>query len=140
MFQVKNNTITSALKKRFQLMQHNYPTNFSKNNFKQPKLNLKITKFTISSTGPPLWKKVTTKETKPLRHDKLFKTKLLIFKNFNPAFDSFKEINSSVYRTSVISWMKHQVTWASSFHSLTNVTNSSVSDVAGVLDSPCELK
>ena len=97
MFQVKNNTITSALKKRFQLMQHNYPTSFSKNNFKQPKLNLKITKFTISSTGPRLWKKVTTKETKALIHDKLFKTKLLIFKNFKPAFDSFKEINSETY-------------------------------------------
>ena len=49
MFQVKNNTMPSALLEKFPLTQDNYPTNFSKNNFKEPKLNLSITKFAISS-------------------------------------------------------------------------------------------
>ena len=73
MFQVKNNTMPSALLEKFPLTQDNYPTNFSKNNFKEPKLNLSITKFAISSWGPRLWNKLTTKETKALIYGKLFK-------------------------------------------------------------------
>ena len=54
-FRVKNNTIPSALDEKFQLIQHNYRTNFSKNNYKESKLNLMITKFAISPRGPRLW-------------------------------------------------------------------------------------
>ena len=39
MFRVKNNTIPLALQEKFPLIQHNYPTNFSKSNYKEPKLN-----------------------------------------------------------------------------------------------------
>ena len=40
---VKNNTIPSTLQVKFPLRQYNYPTGFSKNKFKEPKLNLRIT-------------------------------------------------------------------------------------------------
>ena len=43
------------------------------NNFKEPKLNLRITKFAISSRGPRLWNKLTIEETKACTYDKRFK-------------------------------------------------------------------
>ena len=70
---IKSNTIPSALQEKFPLLQRNYPTNFSKNNYKDPKLNLRTTKFAISSRGPRLWSKLATKETKSLTYDKLLK-------------------------------------------------------------------
>ena len=74
MFWVKNNTISLPLQEKFSLIQHNnYPTNFSKNNQKEPKLNLMITKFAISPRGPRLQKKLTTKEPKGLIYDRLVK-------------------------------------------------------------------
>ena len=45
-FRVKN-TIPSALQEKFPLRQHNYLTGVSKNNYKKPKLNLRITQFAI---------------------------------------------------------------------------------------------
>ena len=40
---VKNDTIPSAFQEKFPLRQHNYyPTDFSKNSYKEAKLNLKI--------------------------------------------------------------------------------------------------
>ena len=72
MFQVKNNVIPSALQEKFPSIQHNYPTHFSQNNYKEPKLNLRTMKLAMSSRGSLLWKKLTTKETKALTY-KLFK-------------------------------------------------------------------
>lgn len=72
MFQVKNNIIPSALQEKFLSIQHNYPTHFSQNNYKEPKLNLRTMKLAMSSRGSLLWKKLTTKETKALTY-KLFK-------------------------------------------------------------------
>ena len=40
---VKNNTIPSTLQVKFTLRQYNYPTDFIKNKYKEPKLNLRIT-------------------------------------------------------------------------------------------------
>ena len=60
MLRAKSNTIPSALQEKFSLIQHNYPKNFNKNNFKEPKLNMRITKFAISSQGPRLWNKLIT--------------------------------------------------------------------------------
>ena len=73
MLRVKNNTIPSDLQEKFPLIQHNYPINLSKSNFQKPKLNLMITKFAISSRGSHHWNKLTTKETKILTYDQLFK-------------------------------------------------------------------
>ena len=48
MFKVKNNTITEALRTKFQIVQHSYATRHSKNNFEEPKTTFKATKFAIS--------------------------------------------------------------------------------------------
>ena len=44
---VKNDTIPSDLQEKFPLRQNNYPTDFSKNNYKEPKLNLRMTQFAM---------------------------------------------------------------------------------------------
>ena len=49
MFWVKN-CILLALQEKFPLIQHIYSTNFSKNNFKEPRLNLMITKLPIQGS------------------------------------------------------------------------------------------
>ena len=59
MFRVKNNTIPEAFRTKFQIVQHNYATRHSKNNFEKPKITLKATKFAIPSRGPRLWNKHT---------------------------------------------------------------------------------
>ena len=59
MFRVKNNTIPEAFRTKFQIVQHNYVTRHSENNFEKPKITLKATKFVISSRGPRLWNKHT---------------------------------------------------------------------------------
>ena len=53
-FRVKSNTIPEAFWTKFQIAQHNYVTRHSKNNFEEPKITLKATKFAISSRGPRL--------------------------------------------------------------------------------------
>ena len=57
MFRVKSNTIPEAFRTKFQIVQHNYATRHSENNFEKPKITLKATKFVISSRGPRLWNK-----------------------------------------------------------------------------------
>ena len=59
MLRVKNNTIPEAFRTKFQIVQHNYATRHSENNFEEPKITLKTTKFAISSRGPRLWNKHT---------------------------------------------------------------------------------
>ena len=46
MFRVKK-SIPSTLQEKFPLIQYIYPTKFSKNNLKESKLNLMITKFAM---------------------------------------------------------------------------------------------
>ena len=48
MFRVKNNTIPEALRTKFQIVKHNYATRHSENNFEEPKITFKATKFAIS--------------------------------------------------------------------------------------------
>ena len=64
MFCVKNNTIPSTFQNKFQIVGHQYPTRFSENNFVEPRVGLKLTKFAISSRGPRLWNKVLNNNTK----------------------------------------------------------------------------
>ena len=64
MFRVKNNTIPKAFRTKFQIVQHNYVTRHSENNFEKPKITLKSTKFAISSRGPRLWNKHTDRFVK----------------------------------------------------------------------------
>ena len=59
MFRVKNNTIPETFRTKFQIVQHNYATRHSENNFEETKTTLKTTKFAISSPEPHLWNKHT---------------------------------------------------------------------------------
>ena len=66
MLRVKNNTIPETFRTKFQIVQHNYATRHSENNFEEPKITLKTTKFAISSRGPLLWNKHTDKFVKTI--------------------------------------------------------------------------
>ena len=76
MFRVKNNTIQEAFQTKFQMVQHNYATRHSENNFEEPKITFKATKFAISSRGPRLWNKHTDRFLKTITSGLLFKVKL----------------------------------------------------------------
>ena len=75
MFRVKN-TIPEAFQTKFQIVQHNYMTIHSKNNFEETKITFKAIKFTISSYGPHLWNKHTVRFLKTTTSALLFKAKL----------------------------------------------------------------
>ena len=76
MFKVKNDTKPEAFRKKFQIVQHNYTTRHSENNFEERKITLKATKFAISSRGPRLWNKHTDRFVKKITSALVFKTKL----------------------------------------------------------------
>ena len=76
MFRIKNNTIPEAFRTKFQIGQHNYRTQHSKNNFEEPKITLKATKFAISSRGRRLWNKHTDRFVKTITLALVFKAKL----------------------------------------------------------------
>ena len=72
----QNNTIREAFRTKFQIVQHNYETRHSENNFDEPKITFKATKFAISSRGPRLWNKNTDRFSKTITSALLFKVKL----------------------------------------------------------------
>ena len=76
MFRVKHNTIPEAFSTKFEIEQHNYATWHSENNFEEPKITLKTTKFAISSRGPHLWNKHTDRFVKIITSALVFKAKL----------------------------------------------------------------
>ena len=76
MFRVKNNTRPETFRTRFQIVQHNYATRYSENNFEEPKITLKATKFAISSRGSRLWNKHTDRFVKTITSALVFKAKL----------------------------------------------------------------
>ena len=76
MFRVKNNTKPEAFENKFEIVHHHYPTKHSENNFTEPKIYFKATKFAISSRGPRLWNSLTDKDTKTITSTPLFKRKL----------------------------------------------------------------
>ena len=45
MFRVKNNTLPEAFANRFEIVHHHYPTRHSENNFIEPEIYFKDTKF-----------------------------------------------------------------------------------------------
>ena len=76
MLRVKNNTIPEAFGTKFQIVQHNYVTSHSENNFEETKIAFKVTKFAISSRGPHLWNKHTDKVFKTITSTLLFEAKV----------------------------------------------------------------
>ena len=75
-FRFKNNTKPEAFEDKFEIVHHHYPVRHSENNFIEPKVYFKATKFAISSRGPRLWNSLTDKETKTITSTQLFKSKL----------------------------------------------------------------
>ena len=82
MFRVKNNTIPEAFRTKFQIVQHNYATRHNENNFEEPKITLKATKFAISSSGPRLWNKHTDRFVKAITLAQVVKAKLRNVTNY----------------------------------------------------------
>ena len=76
MFRVKNNTIPEASVNTFETVHHHYLTRHSENNFVEPKIYFKATKFAISSRGPRLWNSLTDKHKKTITSTPLFKRRL----------------------------------------------------------------
>ena len=74
-FRVKNNTIPEVFRTKFQIVQHNYATRHSENNFEEPKITLKATKLAISSRGLRLWNKHTGRFVKTITSTLVFKAK-----------------------------------------------------------------
>ena len=75
-FRIKNNTIPEAFESKFEVVHNYYPTRHSENNFIEPKIYFKATKFAISSRGPRLWDSLTDKDTKAITSTPLFKRRL----------------------------------------------------------------
>ena len=76
MFRAKNNTIPEAFRTKLQIVQHNYVTRHSENNFEEPKITLKATKLAIFSRGLRLWNKNTDRFVKTITSALVFKAKL----------------------------------------------------------------
>ena len=58
------------------MLQRNYATRHRENNFEEPKITFKATKFAIYSRGARIWYKHTDKFVKIITSALLFKAKL----------------------------------------------------------------
>ena len=76
MFRVKNGTIPIVFNKKFETIDHIYPTRYSKNNFVLSTIKYKQTKNAISSRGPSLWNILLSEHLKTLTSEELFKGKV----------------------------------------------------------------
>ena len=71
---VKNGLIPDAFQNKLNMIAHDYFTKNSMCNFKEPRFSLKVTKFTISLSGPRLWNKILDNNTKAFTSYSLFQT------------------------------------------------------------------
>ena len=76
MSRVKTNTIPEAFQTKLQIVQHNYATRHSENNFEEPKITFKATQFATSWRGPRFLNKHTDRFLKTITSALLFKAKL----------------------------------------------------------------
>ena len=69
----------------FKKIGHKYPTNFANNSFKIPNLNLKSTRFAISTRGQTLWNALLSDAIKTVENLSTFQsaTKQLMFSLHN---------------------------------------------------------
>ena len=74
MFRAHNKTIPKSFPTKFQYIEHKYESRQSKDNFIIPKINTRITRFTISSGGPGIWNSLTNNPTKTIDFYPLFKS------------------------------------------------------------------
>ena len=76
MFRAKNDTTPEAFRTKLQIVQHNYVTRHSENNFEESKITLKATKLAIFLRGLRLWNKHTDRFVKTITSALVFKAKL----------------------------------------------------------------
>ena len=74
MFKVKNALIPDAFQNKFNMISNDYFTKNSMCNFKEPRFNLKVTKFAILSWGLRLWNRMLDNNTKAFTSYSLFQT------------------------------------------------------------------
>ena len=77
-FQIKTNTAACIFEDQFTKVQHQYSTRFSKNSFAESQLVYSQTKFSVSSWGTRLWKKLLDQQQKTMDHETFF----LLFYSF----------------------------------------------------------
>ena len=73
-FRVHNETILKNFQTKFQYIEHKYEARKSKDNFIIPKRKTRITRFAISSRGPPIWNSLTNNPTETIDFYLLFKS------------------------------------------------------------------
>ena len=73
-FSVHTETILKSFQTKFQYIEHKYETRKSKDNFIVPKRNARITRFAISSRGPPIWNSPINNPTETIDFYLLFKS------------------------------------------------------------------
>ena len=81
MFKSQHRLSPMVFQNMFKKIEHKYPTNFANNNFKIPNLNLKSTRFAISTRGPTLWNALLSDKIKTVETLSTFQsaTKQLMF-------------------------------------------------------------
>ena len=75
------------------MIHHHYPKKHSENNFIDPKIYFKATKFALSSREPRLWNTLADKYTKQITSTSLFKTK---FKNHLIKIKKYSKLYSGI--------------------------------------------
>ena len=88
MFKSQHRLSPTVFQNMFKKIEHKYPTNFANNNFKIPNLNLKSTRFAISTRGPTLWNALLTDKIKTVENLSTFQsvTTQLMFSLHNEMF------------------------------------------------------
>ena len=78
MYQVKRKNIPLTLNQKFKCISHNYPTNYSENNYEIPKIKNNFAKFSISYRGPYPWNNFLSNASKEEESKTLFQKSLKI--------------------------------------------------------------
>ena len=76
MFRVRNETIPSHILSKFEYLDHNYPTSYSRLAFKLPKRVSKYSKQSISYRGPYLWNSILESSLKEEESMTIFQTNI----------------------------------------------------------------
>ena len=78
MFKVKNGDCPILFQNQFQVINHRYPTRYSKNSYQIPQAALKATRFSMQYRGPYLWNNILPNNLKTERSLIIFKRLLKI--------------------------------------------------------------
>ena len=86
MYDVKRNATPEIMTNKFSKIDHDYPTQYSLENYKLPKIKVNLTKFSIRYRGPYVWNNIIPLELKNSETKLNFKNHLkkLLLKEKNP--------------------------------------------------------